>query len=539
MNIIHTFTPDLSISPPQVWTVAGGAAADFDLDGFPDIFLLGGGNEKDRLYINQQDGTFLNTSSDWGLTQMHSGVGAAAADFDSDGRIDIYVTSNGNVGDAGPAPGQNKLFRNNLNGTFTNVAESAGVAWTCDFPASYGAAWGDYNLDGHLDLHVACWWVQPNVQSSVLFRNNGDGTFTNVTVEAGVFDNTVYGYQGIFADMDNNGWPDLLLAADFRTSRYYRNNGDGTFTNITKQSGTGLDFNGMGLAVADINNNGLLDWYVTSIYPLFSQPGNMLYINQGDHTYIEIAGPAGVEDGGWGWGALAVDLDHKGWVDLIEVNGRQSTPYHNVPPRLFYNNGDETFTDIAVESGMFHPEQGRGLLRLDADRDGRQELVIMNFAQPARYYYNATEGVGNWIVFELDTSSNPLLAPNGFGTRVIIEADGQSFMRYLHGEPSYLATSELNLHFGLGDAAVIDSITIHWPRGYVTTLEGVAINQYLHITAPALADLNADGVVNVFDLLQLLAMWGPVSDALDLHADVNNDGQVNVFDLLILLANWG
>ncbi len=550
VNFHHVFKPNLNIALGIAWTFSGGAVADFNDDGFPDAFVVSGGNspstkpdqyQLDRLFINQGDGTFANEAEAWDLTQIHCGIGAGAADYNSDGYVDLYVTSFGDLGDVGGEPGRNKLYRNNGGKSFTNVATEAGVAYDSPtLPAGYGVAWGDYNLDGHLDLHIACWWPLPSPQSSVLYRNNGDGTFTNATVEAGVYDNTVFGYQGAFADMNGNGWPDLLLAADLLTSRFYSNDGDGTFTNITHSTGTGVDFHGMGQAIADVNNDTLFDWYVTSIHTGSpTSPGNTLYMNQGNNQYIEMGYKAGVIDGGWGWGTVAVDLNHNTRVDLVEVNGQHAMPWAVIPPRLFYNNGDTSFTDIAIEAGMFHQDQGRGLARIDANRDGLQDLIVMNYVFPSRFYRNETANAGNWIGISFDTSNNPLLPPNGYNTHVRLTANGAAQVRYMHGDPSYLATSELNVHFGLGAAQVIEEIVITWPRGYVTTLHNVPVNQYLEVASPSLADLNADGIVGVPDLLKLLSLWGAVISAHDLHADMNNDGIVGVADLLLLLAQWG
>lgn len=264
----------------------------------------------------------------------------------------------------------------------------------------------------------------------------------------------------------------------------------------------------------------------------------MLYINQGDHQYKEVAQDAGVDDGAWGWGTVAVDLDNKGWVDLVEVNGRHIAPFHNVPPRLFYNNADGTFSDIADSAGLTHPEQGRGVVRIDVDRDGRQDLIVINYAQPLRYYRNETQSVGNWLGVALDTSTNPLLAPNGFGARVIAHVGNQSFTRYMHGHPSYLATSELLLHFGLGNADVIDTLEVMWPRGYTTILKDVPANQYLTIASPKPGDFNGDGQITGADLLMLLSTWGSVTSAHNLYADLNDDRIVDTTDLQLLLSWW-
>ncbi len=537
-GLSFVYAPTLDLYGFDSWMSGGGAVGDFNNNGYPDVFVLGGATQPDRLYINHGDGAFTDQAEQWGVAVKHAGVGAAAGDYTGNGYLDLYVTSLGDP-DSGPQPGRNLLYRNNGDGTFTEVAEEAGVNVAADdLPNANGVSWGDYTLNGHLDLFIACWLEE--AQGNRLYRNNGDGTFTDVTHEAGVFVEDMWGFQGRFTDMNSNGWPDLLVAADFETSRYFRNNGDGTFTDITEQSGTGLDAFGMGTAVADFNNNGLLDWYVTSVYVEPSPPwneGNMLYLNQGEHQYEESAAEAGVLDGGWGWGAVPADLNNNGHVDIVTVNGRPGTAWSNDRPRLFRNNGDGTFDNIASEIGM-GADEGRGIVAFDANRDGRLDILIFNNNQPLLFYRNVSDA-GNWLHVRLDTSNHPFLAPDGFGARIIATVGSQSYLRHIDGNPSYLSAGEPAAHFGLADAEVIDELRIQWPRGYVTTLHNVRANQHLVIESPALGDLTADGTVGADDLAALIERWGPVEHAHDLMADLNNDGVVDGRDLGILLSRWG
>jgi hypothetical protein len=507
--------------------IGGGAVGDFNNDGWQDVLFITSGAAPDRLFINDGDGTFTDRAAEWGVADLHLGLCAAVGDYDGDGWLDAYVISMGDPGTA-PQVGRNRLYRNNRDQTFTDVAADVGLATiSADVADGLGAAWGDYDLDGDLDLFVACWIGV----GSRLYRNDG-GLFTDVSVEAGVFDPAVRGFSPRFVDMDGDRYPELLLAADFQTSRYYTNNGDGTFTDFTRPSGTGLDGNGMGQTVGDFDRNGLLDWYVTSIHshdpndPGIPGTGNMQYLGIAEHLFAEVSVPAGTNDGGWGWGTVAVDLDHDGFEDIAETNGwpRYNTlgelEWTGEQSYLFRNDGGWTFTEIAESCGFVHHQEGRGLANADLDNDGDQDLIEGNDT--------------NWLRVFLDTSANPRLAPNGFGTLVRIDAGGQAQRRVISGGCNYMSQSELSAHFGLGPVAQADELRIDWNDGTVTVLENVTANRTITVTAPFAADLDGNGVVNVRDFLWLLAEWGETGGP----ADLNADGDVDQADAQVLLLNW-
>ena len=301
--------------------MGGAAAGDFNNDGWMDLYIIGGGLSPDRLYLNQGDGTFDNVAAAAGLEDLHVGSGATVGDYNADGYLDIFVTSFGSPDN--PGPGNHRLYRNNGDMTFTNVAAAAGVAWSsAELGDGFGAAFGDYDLDGDLDLFVAG-WVKHSAGNR-LFRNNGDGTFTDVTDAAGIVDNGIRGFSPCLADMDGDRYPEVLLVADFGTSEYFINRGDGTFVNRTDAAGVGQEWSGMGTAVGDVNNDGRLDWYTTAIFDDDHEgrgDGNKLYLNLGEHRYEEVAAAAGVADGGWGWGTVITDLNLDGHVDIVETNG--------------------------------------------------------------------------------------------------------------------------------------------------------------------------------------------------------------------------
>ncbi len=524
---------------------SGGAIGDFNNDGFPDIFYVRAEGGADMLFINDGDGTFTNQAAAWGVDATHLGNGAAAGDFNNDGHLDLFVTSYGPVGSGGLV-GQHRLYRNNGNSTFTEMGALAGVNFTTTTNYSGTAgAFGDYDRDGDLDLFIGSWGQTD--RRGTLYRNNGDETFTDVTVAAGVLDPAVYSFAPRFVDMTGDGWPELIMAADFNTSRYYVNNCDGTFSDETVAVGAIIDMNGMGSTVGDFNGDGLMDWYVSSIHqdpgddPRFS--GNVLYQNQGDGTYADVSMPAGVNNGGWGWGTVAVDLDHDADLDIVEVNGWTPTPaYEFENAKVFMNQGDTggfghpIFTEEAVSLGMDYLLQGRGLGAIDFDLDGDQDFVMFTNRDEIRLYRNdLTPGTGGWLRVVLDTSTDNFQTPNGMGSMVFVTIGGVTQMRSIDGGSNYATQSELSAHFGLGAAATIDEVRVEWADGRVTTQTNVAANQHLTIQSPKTGDVNGDGLVGAADMALALGSWGPV------HAqptDVNRDGNVGAADIALLLGNW-
>ncbi len=467
--------------------MVGAAAADFNNDGWVDLFAIGGGIEADALFINQGDSTFKDMSETAGLAERHVGAGAAVGDYNNDGWLDIYVTSFGRLGFM--EPGGNRLYRNNGDGTFTNVAREAGVNVTsAELEDGMGASFGDYDLDGDLDLFVTGW--REESRGNRLFQNNGDGTFTDVTDPAGIIDHGIRGFSPCFADMDDDYYPELLLVADFGTSQYYVNNGDGTFMEHTQDSAVGKEWSGMGSTVGDFNNDGRLDWYATAIHDADDEgrgDGNKLYYNQGGQKFKEVSQAAGVDDGGWGWGAVAVDLNHDGWLDLVETNGwADLLSYTGEASRLWLSNGDNTFSEVSRAVGFEHVADGRGLLNFDYDNDGDQDIVVTAVNDSLQLYRNELNNPQtNWLRVLLDTSARPNVAPNGLGSKVSARVGDQTFYRYILACPHYLTQSELTAHFGLGSGAMVDELRIEWPDGSVTTMENVPVNQTITVSAEA------------------------------------------------------
>ncbi|KAA3606068.1 MAG: CRTAC1 family protein [Planctomycetota bacterium] len=474
----HMEDPALMANP----MIAGGAAGDFNRDGWPDLYVIGGGGTPDRLFLNNGDGTFRDEAAAWGLSELHHGSGCSAADFNNDGWLDIYVTSFGPAGQPRQT-GQHRLYRNNGNGSFSNVAAAAGVHETTQgMPDGYGSAWGDYDLDGDLDLFVTGWEFTNG--GNRLFQNNGDETFTDVTSAAGVFSLSMKGFAPTFADMDGDLYPELIAIADAGTSRYYINNGDGTFTRLQPNPSGFGSLNGMGVAIGDLNDDGLLDFYGTSVY-WGPGSGNMVWFNQGDHVYLQDSQNAGVDDGGWGWAPVFLDCNRDGMLDIAETNGWATPPFDVYPSKLFVNQGDGTFSESSQSAGLHHDYQGRGMLNFDYDLDGDQDLVIFANQDDLKLFRNdCPASNGNTLRVTLDTSAHSGLAADGIGTRLkAVFASGQQQIRYMDSRTSYLSQSELAVEFGVGLASQVDELWVQWADGSLTVLGPVAANQSLRVAS--------------------------------------------------------
>lgn len=530
------------------YQIAGLAVGDFDRDGDQDVFVAGGSDGTDQLFINDGTGSFTDQASAWGVAASnlrHSG--AAVGDYNNDGWLDLMVTAlvEGNSEE----PARNRLYRNNGNKTFTDVAQAAGVQITPrNTNDSYSSAFGDPDLDGDLDLFIAGWYG-----GNHLYTNNGDGTFTVEpdSIFRGDSPELVRGYSVRFTDIDNDGRPDILLAADFFTSRLYLNNGDGTYSNATHAWGAGLDSNGMGHAQGDFNNDGHIDWYVTSrIAPGGSVgSGNMLYMNNGNATFTERAVPAGVNFGEWGWGTDAADFDNDGWQDLVATNGWNGSYFSVDPTHLWINTGASNggFTEVTNAVGITHTGQGRGLLTFDADNDGDRDILIGNHDQPLTYYTNllidpATQPTGpsttNAITLFFDTSEAKDLAPDGFGVRVEITTGPLTQTRVMDGGSNYLAQSELSIHAGLGSFDMAEIVRVLWPNGTETVLADLPAGRYTIIAPNSTpvcgpADLNTDGILDLADIQLFVAAFTTQSPPADLAPPI---GVWDLSDIQVFVA---
>jgi hypothetical protein len=490
-------------------TGSGCAFFDYDGDGWMDIYVVNGcylegiSDPKSpfkgmrmtsHLYHNNRDGTFTDVTEKAGVSnEGRYGMGVQVGDYDNDGHPDLYVTSYG----------KNTLYHNNGNGTFTDVTEKAGVGvnkW------STGAAWFDYDKDGYLDLFVANYLdfdpeyrlyyeadIYPGplaypAQTSVLFHNNHDGTFTDVTEKAGV-NKKGRGMGALTVDYDGDGWPDIFVANDATANFLYHNNGNGTFTEIGLTAGVAFGQNGnasasMGGDWRDYDMDGMLDLLVPAM------GYNALYRNLGKGAFQEMAvetGLAIISGQYWSWGGKFLDYDNDGYVDVMVVNGDGHRLTETQEPILARNipgrNGKRTFQDVANQSGSYFELKAvaRGLAIGDFDNDGDLDALILNINQPSVLIRNDGGNRNNWIMLDLvGTRSNR----DGFGAKVTLRAGSLVQVDEKKSGTSYLSSNDPRMHFGLNKLTKVDEVTIRWPSGVTQKLRDLKANQVVKVTEP-------------------------------------------------------
>jgi len=503
------------ISTPEkryiVESMSGGVALiDYDNDGYPDIYFVNsltvdlvksGGKTKSALYHNNGDGTFTDVTGKAGVGDIGWGMGVAVGDYDNDGNDDIYVT----------CVGPNHLLRNNGNGTFTDVTPKAGVG---DARWSAGAAFVDYDNDGNLDLFVAnyiafdfnnlpefgkgrqCQYKGIAVQcgprglpgvGDTLYHNNGDGTFTDVSKKAGVSDpNGYYGMGVIASDFDEDGWVDIFVANDSTPNFLYHNNGDGTFKEIGFNSGTAVNENGseqgcMGVTVSDYDHDGRLDLFVTN----FDDDYNILYHNDGRNSFNDVsyaAKVAAVSLPYVGWGTKFFDYDNDGWVDLFVANGHVYPQLQNFRQRnlVHHNNRDGTFKEVGEQLGapFLEKRAGRGAAFGDIDNDGDTDIVINNLDGAPQLLRNDGGNANNSVLIKtIGVKSNR----DGIGARVKVVAGDLTQKDEVRSGASYISHNDLRLSFGLEKRTKIDLIEIRWPSGVIDKITNASVNKILTI----------------------------------------------------------
>ncbi len=517
--------------------IAGAAVEDFNRDGWMDIYILGGASAADRLFIctgPDKSGTirYEDQGEAWGILGPQMGAGVSVADFDNNGYLDVFITA---VGDhIITRPGQHRLYRNtgpDESGQFRfeEIAQQAGVHTTAiNHGDGYSSSWGDIDADGDLDLMVGGWVARSG--GNTLFRNNADGTFTDVTAEAiGIDLIETNGFTPKFVDVTGDGFPEILIAADYNSSKLLLNDGTGHFTDITESAGVNQDSNGMGAGAADVNNDGLIDWYVSSIMneAVPAQDGNKLYINLGDGIFQETALEAGVDDGGWGWGVGMGDLDHDGDVDIVETNGWSGGTWVGEHSYIFLNDGDGThFTESTAALGVTNNGLGRGTILFDHDNDGDLDAAFVSSnIRFALYRNDASEiNTNHWIQIRLDTSASPSNTPDGIGAHVVIYAGGTVQHRWMQANSGYLSQGPIVIHAGLGEHTTVDRVEIHWSNGSLRVIENLAADTK-HVLAACDGDFDHDRVVTMDDLDLFIKAFLARDRAADLDANAKHNLQ--------------
>ena len=487
----------------------GVAAGDYDNDGLVDLFVVRGDIGPNLLYRNVGDNTFEDVARPAGVantksaTENHPHSGPGFADMDGDGYLDLFI---GGIEDA-----PSRVFRNNGDGTFSDVTTDSGLE-TMTARYTISSAFGDYDLDGDLDLFLAHWGTLrvPETESTEsLWRNDtADGVirFTDVSRETGVASGVLegnpvelgtnkafdYTFSPSLARINGDRYPDIVVAADFDTSKYLVNNGDGTFSNRTDPDVI-VDRNGMGSALGDYDGDGDLDWFVSSIW---TDPdgdgnqtfrfGNRLYRNDED-VFADVTDEVGVYDGGWGWGACFADFDNDGHLDIYHTNGWPTTEQYQEyefeidQSRLFMSNGEGLFFERAAEAGLADQERGHGIVCGDFDNDGDVDIFQMHRGDnnAATFWRNDTAS-NNYLSVKLNG-----LAPNtaAAGARITLMVDDASQMREIVIGSNFTSQNPLVQVFGLGSSAQAD-IEVEWPDGKTTPVRTVSANQLITIDHP-------------------------------------------------------
>jgi len=552
INHVHTGT-----NGTQAMT-SGVAAGDFDGDGLVDLFFTRI-NGTDTLYRNT-GGAYEDVSAAAGFTQETPTNGVASGDIDNDGDLDLYLMGSQAarhylyINDGAGHFTEEAITRG------ADVSQGAGELNRQSMGVAFGDYDGDGYLDMLTTDHSRPTSSNGSRLLRNLGAAN-PGHFEDVTHAAGLDvyraalavtnPPNAYRFQPQFSDLDRDGRLDIVISADSRTSQLFWNNGDGTFTDGTLPAGVGTDKTGMGTALGDYDRDGDLDWFVTAIYDttfLGANPGNRLYRNNGNRTFTDVTTVAGVRATGpglsWGWGTTFFDYDNDADVDLAATDGFV-TGYTSDRTTLWRNNLDGTFTDVSVASGITDTGQGRGLIHVDFDVDGDLDVVISNYASAPIVYRNDGGNQNHWLRIETEgTISNR----DGIGVFITVTPDmdnPQLFQVWeIRSGDSYLSQSEMAAHFGLGDLeGTVDLVEIEWPTsGIRQRYVDVPVDTTLFARERLLGDFNSDGLVDAADYTLWRNSVG--STGTELPADVAGpggrpDGVVDQHDYLCWSANFG
>ena len=516
--------------------VGGAATGDYDGDGFVDLYVAVGSRGPNRLLRNDRKGSFVRAEVQAGVALTGSRLsGPTFADVDGDGWLDIFT---------GVIGGGTRLLMGSADGSFRDASAASGIV--VNAPLAISSAFGDGDADGDLDLLVAQWIgnTRPGESLNHYWANDGRGRFQPKGDTAGLVIRSQLqrGFQWYwtftpnFADINDDGVVDVLFASDFGTSQVFLAEEPGRFVDATTPVIS--DENGMGAAIGDYDNDGDLDWFVSSITDPSGVPhaewgasGNRLYRNRGDGTFEDVTDEAGVRQGYWGWAACFADFDNDGDLDLFHVNGRYGLEPDAYPkffgkPSLLYRNDGGRFVEVAQPAGVGDPDEGRGASCFDYDRDGDVDIFVANVGQSPRLYRNDTADAGGFLNIKL-LGCHP--NSEAIGARVSIEtATLGAQMRELRAGSNYISQDPAEAHFGLGADEHVRSIAIRWPRSGVTHFGETAADQWLRIPENG-GDSNCDGRFSAADIVAAVAQIGTGRQCPD--ADIDGSGEVEAADL--------
>ena len=500
INVKHSYG-DFDLSNIVEGTGAGAMFFDYDGDGWLDIYFANGcwlkevndnrgrklrGELTNSLYRNNGDGTFRDVTKEAGVGDKGYGVGCSAADFDQDGDLDLYVLNYG----------PNVFYRNNGDGTFTDISQTSGLAnprW------SLSAPWFDYDGDGDLDVYVANYLeydsgkfrsyyaaagypgpLSYRGQPDALYRNNGDGTFTDVTKQAGIFQPNGRAMSATVADFNNDGFLDLYIPNDAMENYFFRNTGKGTFVDEGLVMGLafgegGQGVSSMGPAAGDIDRDGWLDIYIPDMgYGCLLMNRKEYFEDRTEPTNLAV-----VCGQYTGWGGVLFDYDCDGYLDVFVANGNAHHEYTEEDV-LMRNAGTGSFVDVAAQSGEYFKAKyvGRGATYGDYDNDGDLDLLVINLNDSPRLLRNDGGNKNNWLIVQ---ARLPGGKSDAIGARVTVTAGSLRQLRDLIPVAGYLSQADPRCHFGLGRASDAVTVDIRWPDRQTTKLEGVKTNQILTV----------------------------------------------------------
>ncbi|MEE9129755.1 MAG: CRTAC1 family protein [Phycisphaerales bacterium] len=529
--------------------LAGAAWFDYNNDGWLDLFLTNGKTQTNGLFRNNGDGTFDNVAAEAGVENGLGNSGVIAADFDNDGWQDLFLT-----GEGGSLYGSKqmplKFYHNNGDGTFSDITEATGLVSP---PTALDPAVADIDLDGDLDIFIGApgsLFLQVNHKNE-LWLNNGDLTFTNISASSGV-DTSLGACAASFLDYDTDGFPDLFIAncndknLAATPIELHRNNGDLTFTDLTQSAGTNVPGLWMGLSMADHDNDGDLDVFSTNT-GLLNGLWHALLRNNGDGSMTNIGVAAGVGVHRFAWGCSFTDFDNDSWADLFFTGALVGWNFNIIGPgvgnqgTMLFNDGDGTFSNFTEHMPVnLENRYTSGVAYGDYDNDGFNDILVMvetipgDLGTPVLLHNLGNDN--NWVKLRLTgTISNR----DAIGARVLVTANGVTQAKEVFAGTSLLSTDSKVLSFGLGKAPMTDEITVIWPSGLVEQFANAKAGATVTLVEGTILcpwDLDSNGNVGASDLLSLLVAWGPNKGH---PADFDGNGTVGASDLLALLVNWG